>query len=235
MPTFPFVPTKELIGSRMRTSRAYPREIVFLGGAPGSGKGTNSSFISNMRNFTAPTIVVSDLLNTPTCKILKDNGVMVDDDFVFSVLLKELEKPIYSNGVVVDGFPRTAKQAEYLTNFYHEQSHSSMSPPRMLFVMLHVDEAASIQRQQLRGRKIVELNSVREQMQLPPLEIRATDVSIDASKARYTVFEEQLSAVLTLGVSFPLVMVDASSSLEAVRSNIAEQMTSLPGPLYMLD
>lgn len=45
-----------------------PKEIIFLGGAPGAGKGTNSKFIAEQRGFGAPTVVVSDLLNTPACK-----------------------------------------------------------------------------------------------------------------------------------------------------------------------
>jgi len=109
---------------------SFPKEIVFLGGAPGAGKGTNSQFIAEQRGFDTPTIVVSDLLNTPACKLLKDEGAMVDDRFVFNVLVKELEKPIYRNGVVVDGFPRTSQQAEYLKNFYNQNNSILSCPPK---------------------------------------------------------------------------------------------------------
>jgi len=216
------------------TAPQYPREIVFLGGAPWSGKGTNSSHIARLRNFTAPTIVISDLLNTPACRLLKDRGMMVDDDFVFNALQSELQNPIYRNGVVVDGFPRTAAQAEYLTNFYDEQCSSLpflSSAPRVMFVMLHVDEASSIQRQQERGRKITLQNRTQAALGMPVLEVRQTDIDIKASQARYQVFKQQLDAVMELSEKFPLVVVDASAEVEEVRFNLAHKMASLPPSL----
>jgi len=202
-----------------------PKEIVFLGGAPGAGKGTNSALVSKVRGFSAAPIVVSDLLNTPACKLLKDQGVMVNDEFVFNELLKELEKPIYKNGVVVDGFPRTAKQAQFISEHYHNDSPVS---PQVSFLMLHVDEAASIKRQQERGKETVLLNKERTSKNMAPLEVRATDVHLDASKARYNVFKEQLNAVMGLARQFPLVVVDATPSLEEVRSNLISQVAALP-------
>jgi len=200
-----------------------PREIVFLGGAPGAGKGTNSAYISNLRGFDAPTIVVSDLLNTPACKLLKDQGVMINDEFVFDELLKELEKPIYKNGVVVDGFPRTAKQAKFVSEYF-----SQLDSPAISFVMLDVDEDASIKRQQDRGMEAVSFNKRRASFDVPLLEVRSTDLHPEASKARYDTFKEQLNAVMELRAQFPLVVVDASSSLEVVRSSLAAKMAALP-------
>jgi len=205
------------------------RELVFLGGAPGSGKGTNSAYISQLKGFDAPAIVVSDLLNTPTCKQLKENGAMVNDEFVFKALCKELEKPIYRNGVVVDGFPRTSKQAEFLTDFYNQAKSSMHSPPQISFVMLHIDETASIERQQARGREALAMNEGRISLSLsPPVEVRTTDLNVEASKARYVVFREQLNAVMELTHQFPLVVVDASPPLEVVQANLANQIATLP-------
>lgn len=196
----------------------YPREIVFLGGAPGSGKGTNSRHIANLRKFDAPTIVVSDLLNTPACKLLKDRGIMVDDDFVFKTLLKELEKPIYRNGVVVDGFPRTTKQIDFIKNFHDELDCTQQSPPNISFVMLNVDETTSINRQQARGKEALMLFNAQE--------VRATDLNIEASKLRYTLFKEQLNTMMTrLSNEFPLIVVDASHPLDIVKADIAREIS----------
>jgi len=208
-----------------------PREIVFLGGAPGAGKGANSQYIANLRHFDAPTIVISSLLNTPTCKKLKDRGSMVDDDFVYRVLMQELQKPIYRQGVVVDGFPRTEKQFEQLIRLEKELS-DSRSSTHMCFVMLHVDEEISIQRQQARGSEAVRLMSSAagggSALQLTH-EVRVTDLNVAASKARYSLFLEHLHAVRKLSEhSIPLVVVDASFSLDEVRANIASRMAALP-------
>ncbi len=63
------------------------------------------------------------------------------------------------DGVVVDGFPRTSKQAELLNNFHDEQTAYGsvctpfcifcvftfyLQPPNIMFLMLHVDEAESV-------------------------------------------------------------------------------------------
>lgn len=206
-----------------------PREIVFLVGAPGAGKGTHATHIGNQRNFTAPTIVVSDLLNTPACRLLKDHGVMVDDEFVFNTLLTELQKPIYRNGVVVDGFPRTATQVNLINQFYAEQCCLSlMNSPCILFVMLHVDETLSIERQLERGQKVAILNQQHIAAGQPALEIRQTDLTFCASKARYQVFDAQSKAMQALSQNFPLIVVEASANIHKVRASIKEKMLSFP-------
>jgi len=206
----------------------YPRELVFLGGAPGAGKGTNSSYIAELKKFDAPPIVVSDLLNTTACKLSKDSGIMVDDEFVFNILLQELEKPIYRSGVVIDGFPRTAKQVEYLTHFYNDINSRKYISPRISFIMLHIDEATSISRQLERGKQTLAANEERHSLKLQSLEVRITDLHVETSKARYALFREQLTTVKELGNQFPLIVVDASATIDVVRSNLAHEVACLP-------
>ncbi|MDV7395957.1 hypothetical protein RZS08_31485, partial [Arthrospira platensis SPKY1] len=43
----------------------FPKEIFWLNGAPGAGKGTHTEFIMRFRHLTARPIVVSDLLKSP--------------------------------------------------------------------------------------------------------------------------------------------------------------------------
>jgi len=210
-----------LVSLHAPEAEPLPQEIIFLGGAPGAGKGANSKYIAKLRRFNASTIVVSDLLNTPACKALKDRGVMVDDDFVYRTLLQELQKPMYRQGVVVDGFPRTERQIELLKDL-----SNSYSSTRMCFVMLHVDEKTSIQRQQARGCEAMKMK-IKGSAQTQ--EVRSTDLDVDASKARYSLFQKHLHAVRKLSeYSIPLLMVDASNSLDVVRDNIASQMATLP-------
>ena len=42
----------------------FPKEIILLGGAPGSGKGTNTAFIAKTRGLTSDPLVMSALLDT---------------------------------------------------------------------------------------------------------------------------------------------------------------------------
>src|SRR3954471_9291352 len=85
----------------------FPKEIILLGGAPGAGKGTNTAFIAKARSLTCAPIVMSALLDSPEAKALKDAGHMVGDREVIGLLLRELLKPEYQDGVIIDGFPRT--------------------------------------------------------------------------------------------------------------------------------
>src|SRR4249920_1753046 len=97
-----------------REQLRFPKELILLGGAPGAGKGTNTSFISKTRGLTHPPVVMSALLDTPEMKKIKDAGHMIGDREVLSALLRELLKPEYREGVILDGFPRTKVQVECL-------------------------------------------------------------------------------------------------------------------------
>ena len=56
---------------------SLPAEIIWLMGAPGSGKGTNTPFIQKARGITSPPIIMSSLLQSPEMRALIDGGVMI--------------------------------------------------------------------------------------------------------------------------------------------------------------
>src|SRR5882724_179568 len=93
-----------------RENLRFPKEIILLGGAPGAGKGTNTEFIARTRGLTCEPIVISALLDSPDARTLKDAGNMVGDREVVGLLLRQLLKPMYRDGVILDGFPRTNVQ-----------------------------------------------------------------------------------------------------------------------------
>jgi len=221
-----YTPMSEGWGIPIKT---FPREITWLAGAPGSGKGTNSAHISLERGYQAPTIVMSSLLENPECKRIKDAGGMVDDETVQRALLEELAKPEYKNGVVVDGFPRTEKQAEWLKSL-HDTIATPSSPVNFNFVMLFIDEGVSVARQLSRGETIRKLNMVRTANGMAPLEERATDVSDAAAHLRYSNFMKQYEAVNKLSERFPLVVVDASAPIDAVRQHISSTLQTTAKP-----
>jgi adenylate kinase len=201
----------------------FPREITWLAGAPGAGKGTNSAFVATARGYDAPTIVVSSLLETPECKRIKDAGGMVDDELVFKLLMQELAKPQYKHGVVVDGFPRTEKQATMINKLHESIGPNSTS---FNFVTLFIDEQASIERQLSRGDSIRKLNTVRQSNGLPPLEERATDSCEKAARLRYSNFMQQYEAINKLSARFPLAIVDASAPIDVVRQRLSAVCTT---------
>lgn len=214
----------------------FPKEIIWLNGAPGSGKGTNTPFILRERQITAGPIVVADLLNSPDFKAIKDRGNLVGDREVISLLLRRLLDPIYINGVVVDGFPRTRMQVDCLKLFYqkmlelrrqHAGTPVKMSFPSPVFriALLYVEEKESIERQLKRGRQIIAHNQrVRETGVGELLEERATDTSEDAARKRYRIFTEAaFQALNELKRHFHFHIINAQGDLASVEKNIQRE------------
>jgi adenylate kinase len=127
----------DLIEDVGRENVRFPKEIILLGGAPGAGKGTNTDFIGKARGLTCPPVVISSLLDSPDAKRLKDAGAMVGDREVVGLLLRELMKPDYRDGVILDGFPRTRVQVECLkmiVDKMHQLRREFYGTPHGIFV-----------------------------------------------------------------------------------------------------
>ena len=227
-----FTVITEEIGGRRKL--IFPKEIMWLGGAPGAGKGTNTPFINRVRDITAPPIVMSDLLNSPEMQAIKDAGHLVGDAESFELLLRELLKPIYESGVVVDGFPRTKVQVECVRLFYNKMMElrreffdTSIGPsfrrPIFRITVLYVRENVSIERQLKRGQKIQEYNDTIEKSGGEALPIRPTDLDEGLARERYEVFKNQtFDALQSLRDSFHYHFIDANRSIEEVEESIKE-------------
>ena len=96
---------------------------------------------------------------------LKDEGKFIGDRECIELLLRELLKPEYATGVVVDGFPRTSTQVHTVRMLYQnmmdlrkEFFDTPIGPtfrrPIFRITVLYVDEATSVERQLARGKKI---------------------------------------------------------------------------------
>ena len=55
---------------------------------------------------------VSSLLQSPEMLARKAAGALIDDKAVTEAVIRELAKPHYAGGVIIDGYPRTEVQAE---------------------------------------------------------------------------------------------------------------------------
>lgn len=94
--------------------------LIFLG-APGSGKGTQASYISEKLGI--PHISTGDIIRaaikeeTELGKKAKDyieKGLLVPDELVIGMVADRLMQPDCESGFILDGFPRTVPQAEAL-------------------------------------------------------------------------------------------------------------------------
>lgn len=215
----------------------FPKEIILLGGAPGSGKGTNTEFIAKTRGLTSRPIVMSSLLDSPEMKKVKDAGGMIGDREVLSALLNELLLPEHRDGVILDGFPRTKVQVECLKMLHERMTQLWLDhfgtpeavhfrKPVIQIVVLFVDENESVARQLKRGREVQAVNKeVLRTGEGEMLEERATDFDEKLASRRYQVFKEQTwDALISLKGVFHYHLINAQGSLSEVEGNIIGEL-----------
>lgn len=228
---------EELTESVGREQLRFPKELILLGGAPGSGKGTQTDFIMGLRGLTCPPIVVSSLLDTPEARRIKDAGGLVGDKEVFSILLRKLLEPQFRDGAVLDGFPRTQVQVQCLqalvdriTQLHGEFADTPLATqfrrPTVHAMVLFVTERTSVDRQLQRGKEIAEHNREVEETGVGDVqELRSTDVDAESAQRRYRVFKEQTwDALTSLKEIYHYHFVNAEGPVSEVEQNILREL-----------
>lgn len=104
---------------------------IILLGPPGAGKGTQAKLISE--KFDIPHISTGDIFRknisekTPLgvkAKEYMDKGLLVPDELTIDIVNDRLTKDDCKKGFLLDGFPRTVKQAEALEDFLSGRNES---------------------------------------------------------------------------------------------------------------
>ena len=92
---------------------------LILLGAPGAGKGTQAELL--MQHLGIPSISTGNMLREAMAngselgkqvKQCMDEGKLVSDDLVLSLVAERTSEPDCKNGFILDGVPRTLSQAE---------------------------------------------------------------------------------------------------------------------------
>lgn len=150
---------------------------VLLIGPPGVGKGTQAKIL--MASFGIPQISTGDLLrqhrkdHTPlglTADELMAKGQLVPDDLVNAMVAGRLAQQDCARGYILDGFPRTLAQAEWLDQ--HLTSSNSALP--VVVVSLLVDRQDLLQR--ITGRRICPQGHIYNVYSQPPVVAGVCDV-----------------------------------------------------------
>ena len=90
-------------------------------GPPGSGKGTRAKIIGKM--YHIPVITTGDMLREAVAEGTElgkqaegymKKGELVRDDIVIGIVEERMGKPDLDRGFILDGFPRSVRQAEAL-------------------------------------------------------------------------------------------------------------------------
>ncbi|RHW69850.1 adenylate kinase [Trypanosoma brucei equiperdum] len=95
-------------------------KVIFLG-PPGCGKGTQSPFVA--KRYDICHLSTGDMLREAVekkteyglkAKSVMDVGGLVSDDIVFGIVKESIKQPRCKNGYLLDGYPRTLRQAEMM-------------------------------------------------------------------------------------------------------------------------
>ena len=148
-------------GSNMPALRALraslaeiKREILVFFGAPGSGKGTQGVRLAKKTGL--PQLSTGDMLRdevkrgTPVGKRAEkvmQSGELVQDSLVAEIVTSRIEQPDCQRGFILDGFPRTQKQAEMLDDLLDSKGEGVRK-------VLYLDVSDSLLEERVCGRWI---------------------------------------------------------------------------------
>jgi len=198
--------------------------FVLLMGAPGSGKTTNGNYISekyNVPNIEVRKILQDQIAlaseavspkgsrkpggrrssawnernkNIKAAMKKLQNGELVDDDDInFAVLARVLEDDC-RNGFVLDGYPGSVKQAEFLDGVVAARG---MELPKM--ILLDIPDQVALERMKERGR---------------------ADDKSGFAEARLEQFRTHIGPILEYFMDDGLYIIDASQDLASIQAEI---------------
>ncbi len=206
--------------------------IVFLG-APGAGKGTQAKSLAKKKNLTH--LATGDLLRAEVAsgselglaaKVFMDRGDLVPDDVMIGMIRGRLEPP-GSDGILLDGFPRTVTQAQALDDAL---AASGTSVDRAVYFEVSEDEL--VRRLAGRGTCPDCHNAYHDTFNPPHTAdkcddcdqelIRREDDRPEAVRNRLKVYATQTTPVLDhYQNADKLVEVDGEQSIDAVQTDLA--------------
>lgn len=102
--------------------------IIIMLGAPGTGKGTVAGMLQEklgIKQVSTGDIFRKNIKNKTELGIIAEKyiskGRLVPDDLTVKVVEERLNEPDVQEGIILDGFPRTVRQAEELDRILEEK------------------------------------------------------------------------------------------------------------------
>lgn len=130
--------------------------MLLIFGAPGSGKSMQGQFLAARMSWRwlSAGQLLRDQKN-PELLIAMQKGDMVDDSLINEIIAKSINTAGDIDKLILDGYPRTVDQAEFLLSLSDEIKRSVKA-----VIVLDVDKDEIMKRLSLRGRPDDNLESV---------------------------------------------------------------------------
>lgn len=216
--------------------------LVFLG-PPGVGKGTQAERAA--ARLKIPHVSTGDLFRRAVAagdelgrkvKEYLDRGALVPDEVTVAVLSARLEQPDAANGFLLDGFPRTAAQAEALAELLDGKAEALDA-----VVYFVADEDVVVER--LSGRRLcAKCGANHHVVHLPPRRegvcdrcggalVQRSDDQPEPIRKRLRAYEEQTAELVDCYEEAGLlVKVLADRSITEVEADLASRLSVKRGP-----
>lgn len=215
------------------------KEVVILLGIQGSGKGTQAKFICEKFGYkqisTGNLLRQEEALGSELGKeiaALIDKGNLVSDELVLEILKKEIKNG-KENGFVLDGFPRTLKQAEMLDECVNELGIKIKK-----VVLIELDENSVLDR--IRNRvscskcgAVYNLKSCKPKKDGvcdvcgAKLDIRVDDKKIESIQERIGIFKKNIDGIVSFYMKKSLIFfVDGLKDVSIISQEIIKALNS---------
>jgi adenylate kinase len=121
---------------------------LILLGPPGAGKGTQAQLLKDRHGLVQ--LSTGDMLRATAAsgselgrkvKAIMASGALVPDDIMIDMIAERIAKPDSAKGFILDGFPRTTRQAEALDQMLEKRGQGLDT-----VIELKVDDAALVDR-----------------------------------------------------------------------------------------
>ena len=207
---------------------------LILLGPPGAGKGTQAESLA--RKYSIPHVSTGDILREAVregtevgrkARKYMDRGELVPDDVVVAIVAERLGKPDCRSGWLLDGFPRSAAQAEALDGRLGENSY--------VVLYFGLSEEAVVER--LSGRRVCsKCGHIYHVKFSPPRSgdacdrcegelFQRDDDRPETVRARLRTYDEQTASLIDrYGGSGRLVRIDASGEPDDVARAVEEAL-----------
>jgi|TARA_B110000003_G_scaffold38345_1_gene35073 adenylate kinase len=210
--------------------------IVLLG-APGSGKGTQAQRLMVEKNI--PQISTGDMLRAAVAtksnfglraKEVMEAGNLVSDEIMIGIIRERLMKNDIENGFILDGFPRTTKQAEDLEKLLIE-----LHQPLELVILMDMEN--DILTKRIVGRRTCSLTGKLLNIYFSNKDeltacteaggelIKRKDDNEETVRNRLQVYQEQTEPLVSFYTQKKLLeKVDAEGSMDVVYERLLDAL-----------
>ena len=209
--------------------------VLILLGPPGAGKGTQARMLEQAHGLVQ--LSTGDLLRAAVAagteagrqaRAVMEAGELVSDGIVLAILADRLAEPDVAAGVILDGFPRTAAQAEALDRLLAERGQRVDAA-----VSLEVEDEAMVARVSGRFTCAACGEGYHDSFKPPAAEgvcdacggtgfTRRADDTAETVRARLAAYHEQTAPLIAFYEGRgQLRSVDAMAGIEAVAADLA--------------